>query len=79
MDAYKHSAKDHSSNIVEDKRESATKNQVEVDKEKEHIDGDKYKFIKCKKIVLKTDGLGNYREDGQEWCSFCKILNYGDK
>ena len=34
---------------------------------------------KCKKIVLKTDGVRNYTEKGQEWCSLCTILNYGDK
>ena len=60
----KNTAKDHSSNIVE---------------EEELIEVDKYKCIKFKKIVLKADAFSNYKEDGQEWCSLCTILNYGSK
>ena len=84
MDALKHAAKDHSSNIVEDKRESTIKNKsesekhVEFDEEEEQIGYDKYKCIKCKKKVLKTEALRNYTEEGQKWCSLCTILNYGD-
>ena len=84
MDALKHSAKDHSGNIVEDmstksrKKRSYYENQEEVEEEEEWIDADQYKCIKCNKIVLKADAFSNYKEDGQEWCSLCTILNYGD-
>ena len=87
LEALKHSAKDHSSNIQEDKRESEStekyvsisETHLEVEEEDgaDQIESDKFKCKKCKDIFFKKDALIEYTEGGQNMCSLCTILNYG--
>ena len=87
LEALKHTAKDHSSNIQEDKRESESTSKslnisethLEVEEEDtgDQIESDKFKCKKCKEIFFKKDALIEYKEGGQNMCSLCTILNYG--
>ena len=87
LEALKHTANDHSSNIQEDKRESesteksvsTSETHLEVDEEDaaDEIESDKFKCKKCKDIFFKKDALIEYTEGGQNMCSLCTILNYG--
>ena len=87
IEALKHTAQDHSSNIQEDKGESKSteksaskfETQLKVDKEdtEEKMDIDKFKCKNCKEIFFKKDELIEYKEGGHNMCSLCTILNYG--
>ena len=87
LEALKHTSKDHSSNIQEDKRESEStekslnisETHLEVEEENtgDQIESDKFKCKKCKEIFFKKDALIEYTEGGQNMCSLCTILNYG--
>ena len=87
LEALKHTANDHSSNIQEDKRESesteksvsTSETHLEVEEEDaaDQIESDKFKCKKCKEIFFKKDALVEYTEGGQNMCSLCTILNYG--
>ena len=87
LEALKHTAQDHSSNIQEDKRESEStekyasksETQLEVEEEDtaEKMDIDRFKCKNCKEIFFKKDALIEYKEGGHNMCSLCTILNYG--
>ena len=83
LEALKHTAQDHSSNIQEDKRESEsteksvtkTETQVEMEEEDtaEQMDIDTFKCEKCKEILFKKHALMEYTEGGQNMCSLCTM------
>ena len=80
IEVLQHAAKEHSSNIKENTsvKEKETTLEVEEEDQTEHIDMDKFKCMRCKEIVYKKDALKEYDENGQNMCSLCTILSYGE-